>query len=89
MLGVAVPGALLVLLGERPPHLLDGHGVVASQGEAGVGEASLGELGGHGMSLRAAIGGYRVKVTWTVPLSATSVVTRWVSSSPRKSCHTR
>ena len=62
----AEPLALLVLLGERSPDALEGNGVVAGQGEPGAGEAAFD---------RHEISSYRVKVTWIVPLSATSVVT--------------
>src|SRR5919107_2114493 len=75
----APPGQLLLLVGERVPDALDGHGVVAGQGEPGASESAFDR---HLLS-------YRVKVTWMVPLSATSVVTLWVSSRPRRSSHSR
>src|SRR3954453_7296842 len=75
----APPGQLLLLVGERVPDAPEGSGVVAGQGEPSAGESAFDR---HLLS-------YRVKVTWIVPLSATSVVTLWVSSKPRRSSHSR
>jgi hypothetical protein len=74
---VAEPLELLVFLGECVPDALEGNGVVAGQGESGA---------GVGVRLSSF---YRLKLTWMVPLSATSVVTVWVSSSPPRPSHSR
>jgi hypothetical protein len=60
----AEPLELLVLLGEGVPDALDGDGVVAGQSEPSAGRRSI-----------VMNPPYRVKLTWMVPLSATSVVT--------------